>query len=1494
MRSGIRIFILVLVSFVFIAGVVFFSLFVVKPASEKADEYVSEIISDISERYGVKISFDSVSFEIRRGYVLNNLRLQFSNGQLSDGQLSGYENDEYISVENVSLKTDFIKFIRYLLTGKINSTSVRVSGINALFREDSLNLISGILSENKSGIRMPRFDRTEVKVKDAYLNLIYSTDNGLEDANMTVGSIYIESGDYGLSASAEDITADICKRTFKLKHVHFNKLSGYSFSENLSFADIEGVFDNNELSLNSAELNSDNLEIRSLKLVLDFTGRLTADISEFSYVGEDGVKVNAADSSVSASFQFDESITDSEFTVGLSISEVYLYGLFDGGSYLGVQNLKSELSYAENFFNLSLNSHFLIPYVEREKEDTTGADIKFNITGKDIRELISLSDLFPLKDAESSVKALSEKLKPYEVELEIYNLSSSLISEESHIVFIYSDGVVIADMEFGNLRGVDAQGYFELDFNTLLLKFNLLFSRFYIHDYQPLLSIFMGEENIFYSEKTRIDGNFEGQILIDKDNPIFWVNTDLSILRAVISGREIDFELKMDSELSGDVVVFPNISINALGFEVDASGQFDLKTFRPSLHAEIINTNLNTRLATADILPDEKTSFYTYRVIVDYLKDIEIEGSIEFPFSGSIITDAVVKTPIGLIPMMIELDAEAMVLKVKSEKFYLEMSVTDGITLNITFFSINFTVPVSTLVDLSFTMFMSGTYDIVDHSYLFNISDFRLDIADNMSVGGSSVLRNGDIVFSDMWYVFETKMINPDGTLHIRYNSLSELISGDTSSLDIVADFKSRDSNDRVAVSVFDNAYSLNVDIPTLHNLKISLLGERGSGFYADCSFSGIDFSLRFYSGVINVFNVSANITSFEIKDFSLNFDLNNFLISGSITCSRMLQFRGERQSVTLDFNVSREDLRNSVISIFSNSQPIRIQLKIRNAYLGMGYKLSDTDVSLTLFDELLSITGELINGTYSFPDKLLNLTIDKKLLFGFSLQAKFGSESDIYITDIYFPVSILNPFMDTPLFEIGAGVLTGDLLISGNMSDPVFYGSLYMQELKLKLFWLPDQVLTMNNVFASINANNISISENYLFGHSDSDNRFYDGYFTLAAKIESLSLTDMKIEILLNEKPLYLWLPLYFGESLMVNIEGDAAGRLELLVNNGVFGIGGDLILSDFKISLSLPEMPDWFYSMIFFCSMDVNLIMGKNVNFFYPDESDPFMNFVFNEGEEIYLSYDSVTNNFGAEGRLSFKTGRIFYFNNDFVITGGNLSLARSILNSDELDFSLNLNARLRQYDISGNRVDIYLILQNSKLDNISPRLESVPDHTESEILRMLGNAAFPAEDGNISVSSLASFAVSATSAMSSLGVIDTSDTYSLSSVIRRALGLDLLVMRSPLIENMVLGAINGFKNNNFSLVSSYFNGTSIYAGKYINSDIFAGISLSLRSQDKNSGESGMYFLSDDLKLDLEISFDWDNPLGSFSLFSQVHELSVIGFLDNIGFTFTRRFSF
>ena len=193
----------------------------------------------------------------------------------------------------------------------------------------------------------------------------------------------------------------------------------------------------------------------------------------------------------------------------------------------------------------------------------------------------------------------------------------------------------------------------------------------------------------------------------------------------------------------------------------------------------------------------------------------------------------------------------------------------------------------------------------------------------------------------------------------------------------------------------------------------------------------------------------------------------------------------------------------------------------------------------------------------------------------------------------------------------------------------------------------------------------------------------------------------------------------------------------------------------------------------------------------------------------------------------------------------------------------------------------------------------LARIHQHHASLLLLALGPALevrgkLPAEDGNISVSSLASFAVSATSAMSSLGVIDTSDTYSLSSVIRRALGLDLLVMRSPLIENMVLGAINRFKNNNFSLVSSYFNGTSIYAGKYINSDIFAGISLSLRSQDKNSGESGMYFLSDDLKLDLEISFDWDNPLGSFSLFSQVHELSVIGFLDNIGFTFTRRFSF
>ena len=52
--------------------------------------------------------------------------------------------------------------------------------------------------------------------------------------------------------------------------------------------------------------------------------------------------------------------------------------------------------------------------------------------------------------------------------------------------------------------------------------------------------------------------------------------------------------------------------------------------------------------------------------------------------------------------------------------------------------------------------------------------------------------------------------------------------------------------------------------------------------------------------------------------------------------------------------------------------------------------------------------------------------------------------------------------------------------------------------------------------------------------------------------------------------------------------------------------------------------------------------------------------------------------------------------------------------------------------------------------------------------------------------------------------------------------------------------------------------------------------------------------HFLSKDLILDMEFSVDWDNPLGTFTIFTKPQELSALNILDTIGFSVTKRVQF
>ncbi len=94
---------------------------------------------------------------------------------------------------------------------------------------------------------------------------------------------------------------------------------------------------------------------------------------------------------------------------------------------------------------------------------------------------------------------------------------------------------------------------------------------------------------------------------------------------------------------------------------------------------------------------------------------------------------------------------------------------------------------------------------------------------------------------------------------------------------------------------------------------------------------------------------------------------------------------------------------------------------------------------------------------------------------------------------------------------------------------------------------------------------------------------------------------------------------------------------------------------------------------------------------------------------------------------------------------------------------------------------------------------------------------------------------------------------------------------------------------------MLARYLDGTSLYAGKYMGSDLFLRLTLMLKADSSNSlSDEAGHFLAKDLILDTEISIDWNNPMGTFTIFTQPHELSAFDILDTIGFSVTKQIQY
>ncbi|MFA7169222.1 MAG: translocation/assembly module TamB domain-containing protein, partial [Sphaerochaetaceae bacterium] len=678
-------------------------------------------------------------------------------------------------------------------------------------------------------------------------------------------------------------------------------------------------------------------------------------------------------------------------------------------------------------------------------------------------------------------------------------------------------------------------------------------------------------------------------------------------------------------------------------------------------------------------------------------------------------------------------------------------------------------------------------------------------------------------------------------------------------------------------------------DLKRNHHLSgvLGLSGNEGTAS-ADIALEGAVFSLRNGSVTVkgNTFSgISLAVDGKGTFDGAFHFDspfsFDTVTPKGS---SANVDFHGTFPAVSSvpEIDDFLNTLRNGPVSLTMDVKDLSV--------FGRAMPLFD-DSSLTLaYDgKKLSLGGRYLYGWYDPATKTADITLDDVPSgFGFHLNGCLNSKNLACTLDkVSLDLTWINKFMKTPEFVIDDGSAKGMLFVTGPMDNPQVFGHLSCDTLEMQTLYLPDEKIYARNIFLWADGSTLSSALQRGYVTNIKTGKTNKGTFQMAINLNGLSFDSIVTNIDFSDGNINFYMPITDSD---IEIHADVSGnmRLEVTANNGTFSSGTG-VLENATMTIGMKDCPSWYVSSTT-TSTDFWLRIGKNNRIFYPNTPSPMFSATLQEGQDFHFVYDHIRKQFQMQGDLAIRNGEIFYFQKNFFITEGSISFPNNT--GESFQPIVNLRAKMRNYDSSGNPVDIYLVLKNNVLTNFTPTFESSPQKNLEEIMSILGQSILPTEAyGGVSLYRVASLATVATDVAQRMGWIREGSMTNLSETIRSSLGLDMFTLHSNVLQNIIIDALPGSSAMTISPIARYLNNTTVFMGKYLGQDMFLQVLLHLTAVDKNSGKARTPFLVNDLALNLEMSLQWDTPLCTYSLFTQPNELSLVQILDTIGFSITKR---
>ncbi|WP_321301592.1 hypothetical protein [uncultured Sphaerochaeta sp.] len=1185
----------------------------------------------------------------------------------------------------------------------------------------------------------------------------------------------------------------------------------------------------------------------------------------------------------------------------------------------------------------NIEASVLLNQITYQRDDLTARLDSVSITGDaQLKDTViesasaSMTSSSTFSVLSEGIEAASPLTSTVRYEKDRSALSASLTFEE--LISSFTDGPLYTRLAYqGNVQGVQLQGELSLDerFN-LLSVYNLpeegfgslhISSRmdeFPLSFLSPTVFRYASFLQPYYDEATNLTGNISFQSETGQGSVMPFDGTlaiDLALRQMKIGKVETDAGFIFQGYVERDVLDVEALTIATSGYRLVYTGKTDLYDWLPSGQLDLFRSFDGQLLGSINFF-DEPPKQYRFKMTTPFEQSLFIEGIVSSSPQNLLIGDAQLGIFDMLYPFSFLLQTSTLQLSIKQEEaFSLSMNLAPPIVADIS----------SNGLILPNRGFFANAMISGDTQLAFN--DSR-----NWSIE-SELLSIGEVVFQGHTYTLQTPVSITQESI-----TLSEMLLTDEQGTEMKSTLSYRGADfltlaTQSFLAPFDASFTLESN--NERRIAISLMGEEQRiSTVVKLAELPLDRFSTFSEGVVvnldilGYTNLKQTIsadgllqvrkgegtfsTKIEASDTTLNlFDSrfsqgdisyagNLLLINGNKALSegvfshiRKLTYKDQQSKVnyTLALDLGKME---TLFDLPSALAPIRegrakAVLSLSDILLYGEGGIADGVYALSLDNPRLSIESDLLSFNYDLTTQHIMGAADPAFGIGFSVQGSLAEEDfALLIEDIHFPLNMLNRTFLKPVFGFLDGIAEGEVFVGGSKDSPRLYGQVSVNSSRMELFWLPEDIITMKNITATLDGTRAITPNTPFFSTNKITGKTVEGYGNLGANFDGLRLLNYEIHADSGNEMLYVWIPM---QGFDVDIRTYAGGTFNL------FGVGfetwldGEVTIQDTTISLGIKDLPYWYVANNL-TTTDFSVVTGRNVSFFYPNTPNPFIQATITENQNINFTYDHITDEFVIDGNLSFRSGEFYYFQKNFFITEGNLSLHTDALSGQNtIQPTINLRAKLTDFDAQGNRVDIFLVLRESSLTNLNPQFESTPPKDVNEILEILGQSILPTGAyGQVNLYSVASLAAAATDVAERLGYLQTSQSTLLTDSIRISLGLDMFSIRSNILQNILIDALPGGSLANLSPLARYLNNTTIFMGKYVGEQFFLQALVHLTATDGT--KATRTFISPDLSLDLELSLDWQNPIGTFSFFTQPNELSFINILDTIGFSVTRRF--